>query len=156
MEAANNLVKDFCKSIGMDPLGLDEENQRSLAFDDKLIVTFIGEEDNNLVALCYIGDIKKEADARVFMEQNFLAHAHGTGRFALEPNSDRIVLTSKWRADRIDVPQFSAELEKFIHSGLRAQEFLDKGGAMDKPVAANEGAPAPAMPESMAHYQNML
>lgn len=158
MEAANNLVMEFCKSIGMEPLGLDQDNQRSLAFDDKLIVSFIGEKNDGLVGMAYIGDVKKDADCRVFLEQNFMPDAHGGGRFALEPESNRVVLTNIWNAARIDVTKFSSELEQFINSGMRAQEFLERGGAQAKsetPAAAAEEKSA-TLPDSMAHYQNML
>ena len=159
MQAADNLIKEFCQSIGMNPLGLDDENQRSLSFDDKLIVTFIGDQDDSVTALCFIGELKKDADMRIFLEQNFMPDAHGGARFSLEPKSDRIVMACRWNALRIDLASFSKDLETFINSGMRAQEFLDKGGVIDKPAAsANaEVGTAPAANEStLAAYQNML
>ena len=154
MQAADNLVKEFCQSIGMSPLGLDDDNQRSLSFDDKIIVSFIGEKDDMLTAICYIGDIKKDADMRMFLEQNFMPDAHGGARFSLEPKSPRIVLTHTWNAARIDLPTFSKALEGFVNSGMRAQEFLEKGGNLEAPT------PSPVAPQtnvsSLAAYQNML
>ena len=158
MQAADNLVKEFCQSIGMSPLGLDEENQRSLSFDEKIIVSFIGEQDDSLTALCYIGDIKKDADLRIFLEQNFMPDAHGGARFSLEPKSNRIVMAAKWNALRIDVTMFSKDLEGYVNSAMRAQEFLDKGGAVAAPATTEDGAPAAGSPaeSTLAAYQNML
>ena len=156
MQAADNLVKEFCQSIGMSPLGLDEENQRSLSFDEKIIVSFIGEKDDQLTALCYIGDLTKEADMRTFLEKNFMPDAHGGARFSLEPKSDRIVMATKWNAQRIDVAAFSKDLEGFVNSAMRAQEFLNQGGISTAPAAANEAGAAPASETSLAAYQNML
>ena len=158
MQAADNLVKEFCQSIGMSALGLDEENQRSLSFDEKIIVSFIGEKDDSLTALCYIGDIKKDSDMRIFMEQNFLPDAHGSARFSLEPKSNRVVMAAKWNALRIDVSMFSKDLEGYVNSALRAQEFIDNGGVVPVPEIAEDGAPANGTPaqSSLAAYQNML
>lgn len=161
MEAANNLIKEFCQSIGMSPLGLDEENQRSLSFDEKIIVSFIGEPNDYLVGICYIGDLAKDADARIFLEENFLADAHGTGRFALEPKSNRIVLTTRWNASRIDKEQFSNELEVYVNSALRAQEFLNKGGSNATQTQSETTSTPDAnnkveINNTLAAYQNML
>ena len=156
MQAADNLIKEFCQSIGMSPLGLDEEKQRSLSFDDKIILSFIGEEDDSLVAICFIGNALKDADLRVFLEQNFMADAHGGARFALEPKSNRVIMTAKWNAQRIDLTSFSKDLEAFVNSAMRANEFLDKGGALETQTANAESAPAPANESSLATYQNML
>lgn len=162
MQAADNLIKEFCQSIGMSQIGLDEENQRSLSFDEKMIVSFIGESGDKLTALAYIGDIGKDADMRVFLEQNFLPDAHGGARFSLEPRSNRIVMSTKWDATRIDLPTFSKDVEGFVNSGMRAQEFLAGGGAGSMAAGAPEGAPstepsAPSStPSSLEAYQNML
>lgn len=155
--AANNLIKEFCQSIGMDPLGLDEENQRSLAFDDKLVVTFIGNETDFVTALCFIADSTGHPDIlRKALEQNFLAEAHGGGRFSLEPNSDRIILTRHWNAVKTTIPEFSDELEAFVNSGMQAQQFINDviAGTFDKGAnnTTTEGAPVDSL---TAAYQTI-
>jgi hypothetical protein len=142
--AANNLVKEFCQSIGMEALGLDSDNQRSLAFDDKLVVTFIGGDNDFVTALCFIADSAGHPEVfRKVLEQNFLSEAHGGGRFSLEPTSDRIILTRHWNAVKTTVPEFSDELEAFVNSGMQAQDFINNVVAGVAPPAAKteQGAP---------------
>ena len=126
--AANNLIKEFCQSIGMDGLGFDDNRQRSLCFDDKVVITFLGDDGDGITAVCFVAELGKPENMRMLLEQNFLAEAHGGARFALEPTQDRVVMTRQWDAVKISVPEFSDNLEAFVNSALQAQEFFDKGG----------------------------
>lgn len=137
--ATNNLIKEFCQSIGMEGLGMDENNQRSLCFDDKIVVTFIGDDTDFVTALSFIDEVKSPDDMRKLLEQNFLAEAHGGARFALEPNTDRVIMARQWNAVKTTVPEFSDELEAYVNSAMQAQKFFADGGAVAAPSAPQEG-----------------
>ena len=146
MSASDNLVKEFCQSIGMSPLGFDEENQRSLSFDEKIVVTFLGDTNDPelLTALAFVAETKVNNEVlRKLLEQNFLPEAHGGARFALEPKTDRAVLSRQWHAGRTPVAEFSENLEAFVNSAMQAQEFVqanaDKQAPAQEPI--DKGAP---------------
>jgi hypothetical protein len=154
--AANNLVTQFCKSIGMEGIGLDEQGQRSLIFDEKLVVTFLGSDDDTLTALSFLADCahKPEVMTRL-LEQNFLAEAHGGARFALEPKTSRVIMTRSWNAIRTTVPEISDDLEKMVNSGMQAQEFIEKGEVTSTTTTtpdASNGAPVDSL---AAAYQSI-
>jgi hypothetical protein len=134
MSAADNLIKEFCQSIGMQPMGFDENKQRSLSFDEKVVVTFLNDEADVITALVFVAHLGKPENMRVLLEQNFLAEAHGGARFALEPRSDRVVMTRQWDGVKTTVPQFSDDLEKFVNSAIKSQDFFNSGGIVDTPA----------------------
>lgn len=141
MTATNNLIKEFCQSIGMEGLGLDENKQRSLCFDDKIVITFIGDDNDCITGLTYIHEAKTPADLRKLLEQNFLAEAHGGARFALEPNTERIIMSRVWNAVKTSVPEFSNDLEAMVNSALQAQKFFDGGGAIETSKETGDAPP---------------
>lgn len=141
MSASHNLLKEFCQSIGMEGLGLDDNKQRSLCFDDSIVVTFVGDESDTLTALCYVHDLTKEADMRRLLEENFLPEANGGARFSLEPKTDRIIMTRYWDATRTPVPEFSNDLEALVNAAIAAQKFFAAGGTNSEAAPAAEGAP---------------
>ncbi|MGL4335299.1 MAG: type III secretion system chaperone [Turicibacter sp.] len=142
MSASHNLLKEFCQSIGMEGLGLDDAKQRSLCFDDKIVVTFVGDDTDVLTALCYIHDLPKEADMRRLLEENFLPEANGGGRFSLEPKTDRIIITRCWDATRTPVPEFSNDLEALVNAAMQAQKYFEAGGVDSVPKTDAAIAPA--------------
>ena len=160
MSSANNLVKEFCQSIGMSPLGFDEENQRSLSFDDKIVVTFLGDQADSdlLTALAFIADTNNHPQVlRKLLEQNFLPEAHGGGRFTLEPKTNRAVLCRQWHAGRTPLAEFSENLEAFVNSAMQAQEFVQSNATapVDDPSEnASTDAP-PAIDPLAAAYQTL-
>jgi hypothetical protein len=139
MSTSNNLIKEFCQSIGMEPLGFDENKQRSLSFDEKVVVTFLQDNDESITALVFIGDLGNPENMRRLLEQNFLAEAHGGGRFALEPNSDRVILTKQWDAVKTSIPEFSDQLEQLVNSCIQCKEFFERGG-IDSEAKAKESS----------------
>jgi hypothetical protein len=144
MSAANNLVKEFCQSIGMAALGFDEENQRSLSFDEKIVVTFLGDSADSemLTALAFVADTNLNLEVlKKLLEQNFLPEAHGGARFALEPKTSRTVLSRQWHAGRTPVAEFSADLEAFVNSAMQAQAFVEENANSAPAPVATEGAP---------------
>lgn len=150
MSAANNLIKEFCQSIGMEPLGFDEQNQRSLSFDDKIVVTFLDDKGDQVTALAFIADSKgNPVILRKLLEQNFIPEAHGGGRFTLEPGTDRVVLTRQWDALTATVPVFSDNLEAFVNSAMQAQTFIldncDKAPQAAVPTDAPVAAPVDSL-----------
>lgn len=128
MSAANNLIKEFCQSIGMEGLGLDEQQQRSLCFDNETVVTFIGDKSDMITALCFISDLGDPVNMRKLLEENFLPESHGGARFSLEPGTDRVVMSRQWHAVKTDVPEFSNSLEAFVNSAIVAQKYFANGG----------------------------
>lgn len=149
MSISDNLLKEFCQSIGMEPLGFDKDKQRSLSFDEKIVITFL-DEDEKITALCYVANVTKPEDMRKLLENNFLPEAHGGARFALEPHTDRIIMTKQWEAVKTTIPQFSDELEHFVNSAIKCQQYFADGGA---PAEKTEAETAKPVDSLSAAYQ---
>jgi hypothetical protein len=119
MEAVSNLLKELGKHIGLEQLELDEEGQCTLAFDEEIVVTFVADPDGGLNAVSFVGELPDsgaEAFVRGLLEENFLPSNHGGARFAIEPNSNRVVMVGRWDAQKTDMGLFSAQLEAFVNS----------------------------------------
>jgi hypothetical protein len=136
MEAVSNLLKELGRHIGLDQMELDEDGQCTLAFDEEIVVTVVADPDGGLNAVSFVGEVP-EAGGKSLMaallEENFLPSNHGGARFALEPNSNRIVLVNRWDAQKTDLSLFSNQLESYVNSidamqkALAAGEFSDDG-----------------------------
>jgi hypothetical protein len=127
-----------------------------LSFDDKLVVTFLGDETDNVTALCFIAESHNRVEVlRKVLEQNFLSEAHGGGRFALEPNSDRVILTRNWDAIKTTVAQFSDELEAFVNSGMQAKDFIEAVVATPEATSAPVDGSAPVVDSLAQAYQTI-
>ena len=119
MEAVNNLLKELGRHIGLDQLELDEEGQCTLAFDEDIVVTFVADPDGGLNAVSFVGELPEsgaEAFVKELLAENFLPSNHGGARFAIEPNSNRVVMVRRWDAQTTDVNQFSTHLEAFVNT----------------------------------------
>lgn len=151
MSAANNLIKEFCQSIGMEGLQLDAQKQCSLSFDDKVVLTFLSDDVGDvLTCLCYVADLGSSDNLRQLMEQNFLPEANGGARYSLEPKTDRVVMSRVWSAMKTSVPEFSNAIEAFVNAAMATQKWLHEGGVPATAPAKTE-APVAGDSLSMAH-----
>jgi hypothetical protein len=131
MQAAGNLLKQLGIQIGLDGLGLNDEGHCSLAFDESIVVTFVADPDEGLNAVSFIGTVpNNDTSARMLsaiLESNFLPSNNGGARFALEPNSDRLVLVHRWDAMHIDLNGFTSQLEAYVNAVDAAQKMIEQG-----------------------------
>lgn len=155
MSAANNLIKEFCQSIGMEGLQLDANKQCSLSFDDKVVLTFLSDDlGDNLTCLCYVAELGKPEGMRILLEQNFLPEANGGARYSLEPGTERVVASRVWSALKTSVPEFSNDVEAFVNGAMATQKWLQDGTIPTSGIPGKNQAPATASPPdsiSMAH-----
>jgi hypothetical protein len=140
MEAANNLLKEFGRNIGLDQLELDEEGQCTLAFDDDIVVTFVVDSENGLNIVSYIGELPEtgaEYFVKALLEENFLPSNHGGTRFAIEPNSNRVVMVGRWDAEKTDISLLTSQLESCVNT-IDAMQKTMNATNFDKPAAQTE------------------
>jgi len=119
MEVVNNLLKELGRHIGLDQLELDDEGQCTLAFDEDIVVTFVADPDGGLNAVSFVGELPEsgaESFVKELLAENFLPSNHGGARFAIEPNSNRVVVVRRWDAQKTDVNQFSSHLEACVNT----------------------------------------
>lgn len=138
MEAVNNLLKELGKHIGLEQLELDEDGQCTLAFDEEIVVTFVADPDGGLNAVSFVGELPEsgaESFVKALLEENFLPSNHGGGRFAMEPNSNRVVMVGRWDAQKTDLGFLSAQLESFVNS-IDAMQKAMAETTFDEPSSA--------------------
>ena len=127
MQAARNLIKELGRHIGLDSLELDESGQCTLAFDETIVLTFVGDLDDGLNVVSYVGDLEanNHGVACKLLAQNFVPNGLGGGRVAMEPDSDRVVLVHRWDGLRTDFSSFTAHLESFVNAVESVRAELD-------------------------------
>jgi len=127
VQAANNLLNELGRLVGLDGLALDESGQCTLAFDETIVLTFVGDADDSLNVVSYVGDLQAEnaPAARALLSRNFVPSGLGGGRVALEPNSGRVVLVNRWDGVRTDFALFQKQLEEFVNSVESVRAELD-------------------------------
>lgn len=141
MQAARNLIKELGRHIGLDSLELDESGQCTLAFDETIILTFVGDMDDGLNVVSYIGDLEASNHGAAYklLAHNFVPNGLGGGRVAMEPDSDRVVLVHRWDGLRTDFDTFTAHLKSFVNAVESVRAELDSGAS-----AADTGSSADA------------
>lgn len=139
MEAANNLIKELGRLIGLDELSLDTAGQCTLAFDESIVLTFVGDQDGGLNAVSYIGELARDnaAASQMLLAQNFVPNGLGGGRVALEPESSRAVLVNRWDAVRTDFGFFQQQLEAFVNAVESIRKELEAVPAPSFAAPAN-------------------
>jgi hypothetical protein len=143
MEAVSNLLKELGRHIGLEQMELDEDGQCTLAFDEEIVVTFVADPDGGLNAVSFVGEIPESGGMSLvtaLLEENFLPSNHGGARFALEPNSNRIVLVTRWDAQKTDLSLFSNQLESYVNSIDAMQKALASGEFADGGSSGGSGA----------------
>jgi hypothetical protein len=70
---------------------------------------------------------------------------HGGARFAIEPNSNRVVAVGRWDAQKTDVNAFSAQLESYVNSidGMQKTMASNRYDEPGKPQQKFDGGSAP-------------
>jgi hypothetical protein len=138
MEAVGNLLKELGRHIGLDQLELDDEGQCTLAFDEDIVVTFVADPEGGLNAVSFVGELPDsgaESFAKKLLAENFLPSNHGGARFAIEPNSNRVVAVGRWDAQKTDVNSFSAQLEAYVNSIDLMQKTM-ANATFDAPISS--------------------
>lgn len=146
MQAANNLIKELGRLIGLESLELDASGHCTLAFDDTIVLTFVADGNDGLNAVSYIGDLPDNDSqaVRALLAHNFVPGGLGGGRVALEPDSTRAVLVSRWDGVRTDFGMFQQQLEAFVNAVETIRGELASGGAgpgASTPAQAPAGLP---------------
>lgn len=131
MQAANNLLKELGRLIGLEELALDDAGQCTLAFDETIVLTFVVDQDDGLNVVSYIGELEpgNPRSAQALLERNFTPVGLGGGRVAMEPDSERVVLVSRWDAVRTDFALFQQQLEEFVNAVEAIRKALEEGPA---------------------------
>ena len=148
MEAVGNLLKELGRHIGLEQLELDDEGQCTLAFDEDIVVTFVADPDGGLNAVSFVGELPDsgaESFVKSLLAENFLPSNHGGARFAIEPNSNRVVAVGRWDAQKTDVNAFSAQLESYVNSidGMQKTMASNRYDEPGKPQQKFDGGSAP-------------
>ena len=115
----------FMQSIGLGGLKINNEGYVTLEFDKTMAVTFVCQGSDSIAAVCKVGNIGNKEDdyLKNLLKLNFTPTDHGGGRYALEPESDKLVMVNVWNVTKMSVEEFSKFLEDFLNS-------IEKGQAM--------------------------
>ena len=131
MQAANNLLKELGRLVGLETLALDEAGQCTLAFDETIVLTFVADPDDGLNVVSYVGELEagNTGAARALLARNFMPGGLGGGRVAMEPDSPRVVLVNRWDGVRTDFGMFQSQLEDFVNAVEAVRAELASGSA---------------------------
>ena len=145
MQAARNLVKELGRHIGLEGLELDESGQCTLAFDETIVLTFVGDSDDGLNVVSYIGDLDAQGAqvAIKLLAHNFVPNGLGGGRVAMEPDSNRVVLVHRWDGVKTDFASFTAQLESFVNAVESVRADLDSSGSNQSSGSTNTSRDIP-------------
>jgi len=154
MEAVSNLLKELGKHIGLDQLELDDEGQCTLAFDEDIVITFVADPDGGLNAVSFVGELPEsgaESFVKGLLEENFLPSNHGGARFAIEPNSNRVVMVGRWDAQKTDIGLLSSQLEACVNT-IDAMQKTMAATKFDEQVPAEKKSSGDYIPPAGATF----
>ena len=117
---ASACITELMKLIGLPDSTFDKTGELTLAFDS-LTVTFISHGAHSISAVSYVGELAKKGDARKMLELNFIP---GISRFAIEPNSSRVVSVHDWDTSKISPSEFIKGVEAFVNRAESGQKTL--------------------------------
>ena len=117
---ASACMTELMKLIGLPDSTFDKTGEMTLAFDS-LTVTFISHGAHSISAVSYVGELAKKGDARKLLELNFIP---GISRFAIEPNSSRVVSVHDWDTSKISPSEFIKGVEAFVNRVESGQKTL--------------------------------
>ena len=140
--AAQELLGAFGRTIGLDDLGLDEDNYCALLIDDGLVINIeFDEQERQLVLYSLLGE--PAGDARSVYERllqaNYLGRECGGATFGLRPDNS-VVLSQSMAVPGLELKDLTARLERFINEVEAWTKQLPQLGA------ASEAAPAEEFP----------
>ena len=122
---AERLIADFAKTVGIDDMAFDEEDQCNLAFDDQPLAIGFDEETGYLSLGGPLMEIPSSPSAGFYawgLESNFATFTSGLGCLALDTESGSIV----WLDRRPLEGMVQATFEDWLSSGLDRMEFLKR------------------------------
>lgn len=118
MKAQQTLVHFIGKKIGINNLGLDENLQVTIRFDEDIVLTFLAEDEHALTVVSYVADYEEKQGrmGKQLLSYNFLPPALGGGKLAIDPTQGAIILTHTWDACAMDGESLFAQLEAFVNA----------------------------------------
>ena len=116
-------LTELGNKIGLSGINMfDETGMISLQFES-MAMTFVSHEPLSLhiSAVCYVGELGKKENMRKLLALNFLP---GVCRFAIEPNSTRVVSVHVWNTSKISCEEFCTGVEAFLNRTEQGQQLL--------------------------------
>lgn len=122
------LFEEIGAQIGMESLSFGDDNTCSLEFDDNVVLTFVL-ADTVLYSVAYLGDWNDEPMvARKLLEANFAWQTTNGGTLAVEPGSNRVVLSRSWEGDGLTMQTMMSNIEDMVGAAEACKEMLDSQG----------------------------
>ena len=112
-------MEELMRLIGLPDSTFDKTGQLSLSFDT-VTLSFV-RHGTHISAVSFVGELAKKGDARKLLEMNFLP---GVSRFAIEPNSSRVVAVHDWDTSKISPKEFIEGVEAFVNRAESGQKYL--------------------------------
>ncbi|MDI9331794.1 MAG: type III secretion system chaperone [Alphaproteobacteria bacterium] len=144
MQAARKLVKALARHIGLQELVLDESGQCTLAFDETIVLSFVGDADEGLNVVSLIAEIDQPTVQVLskLLEHNFVPKGLGGGHVAMQPDSNRVVLVQRWDCTTLDFNTFTVQLEDFVNA-VEALRMVLEGNPAQSHSESNPSASSP-------------
>lgn len=127
--AAEKLISDFGKSIGIEGLAFDEFGCCMLVFDDDIIVNIAHEKANQrILFFAYIGSVDAAVTPyKTLLKANFYWRGTGGATLSLDQDDGAICLTKPFGVNALSPPDLTTELEKFISNIEKWRDWLKEG-----------------------------
>ena len=114
-KAIQRIFGEFGHSTGLDGLALDDDGYCCLLIDKDLVINIEHDEPGQrLVLYSVVGEAGDRLAA--LLEANYLGQGTGGATLGLQPGSTRAVLSREVPVAGLDVPAFSAALERFVNT----------------------------------------
>jgi hypothetical protein len=140
--AAQDLLAEFGRSIGLGEFALDEDNYCALLIDEGLVINIeFDERERQLVLYSLLGEAAGDQLAvyERLLKANYLGRECGGATFGIRPDQS-VVLSQSLAVPGLELKDFTARLERFINEVEAWTKQMPQLGA------ASETAPAEEFP----------
>ncbi|MDR2807146.1 MAG: type III secretion system chaperone [Puniceicoccales bacterium] len=114
----NHLLQELAKVLDLSSLTLDSNNHCLILFDDKIVLNLeLNEEEGALIVYSYISVVPfmgKELVLEVLLEANFFWKVSNGATFAIDKQTQTLVLQKKFLLPLADSNAFEDDLAVFV------------------------------------------
>jgi hypothetical protein len=143
-DSIQQVMADFGKTVGLDDLGLDEQDYCCLVIEQDLVINIeFDEAGERLMLYSKVGrpGPDREAELTKILQANYLGRGTGGATLGLQPESGAVVLSREVPTAGIDVPSFSASLENFVNVAEAWTRRLADAVSLAQPSAGSPDHP---------------
>lgn len=114
--AVQHIIGAFGRTTGIDDLELDQDGYCCLLIDQDLVINIELDEPGQRLLFYSVVGTPEAHRLPMLMQANYLGRGTGGATLGLQPDSGAAVLSREIPIAQLDVPDFSAALERFVNT----------------------------------------